>query len=93
VPVAALDGAIVACAVYSYILCGRRVEIPVRFERLRIVDAARPGETCTVRLLFREQDPQRTVYDFVIYGADGRAILALDGLHLAVLSTERSRPA
>ena len=92
VPVAMLDGAIVACAVYSYILCGKRVEIPVRFDRLRIVGRATAAEKCTVRLFFRFQDPQKTVYDFVIFGADGRALVAVDGLHLAVLSSERSRP-
>ena len=92
VPVAMLDGAIVACAVYSYILCGKRVEIPVRFDRLRVVGRAMAAEKCTVRLFFRSQDPHKTVYDFVIYGADGRALVAVDGLHLAVLSPERSRP-
>ena len=92
VPVAMLDGAIFASAVYSYVLCGKRVEIPVRFDRLRVVGRATAAEKCTVRLFFRSQDPQKTVYDFVIYGADGRALVAVDGLHLAVLSPQRSRP-
>ncbi len=91
VPVAMLDGAIVACAVYSYILCGKRVEIPVRFDRLRVVDRAAAGEACQVRLFFRSQDAQMTVYDLVIFGADSRPIVAIDGLHLAVLSADRSR--
>jgi acyl carrier protein len=93
VPIAILDGCIVACAVYSYILCGRRVEVPVRFERLRIVDQPRRGEKCTVRMQFRSQDQRESVYDLVLFNADGRAILALDGLHLAVMGPERSRPA
>jgi acyl transferase domain-containing protein/acyl carrier protein len=92
VPIAILDGCIVACAVYSYILCGRRVEVPVRFERLRIVDQPRRGEKCTVRMQFRSQDQRESVYDLVLFGADGRAVLALDGLHLAVMGPERSRP-
>jgi hypothetical protein len=91
VPIAILDGCIVACAVYSYILCGRRVEVPVRFERLRIVDQPRRGEKCTVRMQFRSQDQRESVYDLVLFNADGRAILALDGLHLAVMGPERSR--
>ena len=93
VPVAILDGAIVACAVYSFILCGKRVEVPVRFDRLRVVGRAVAGETCRVRLFYRSQDPLQTVYDFVIFGADGRPLVAVDGLHLAVLAAERSRPA
>ncbi|MFM8706525.1 MAG: polyketide synthase dehydratase domain-containing protein, partial [Planctomycetia bacterium] len=91
VPVALLDGCIVACAVYSYILCRRRVEIPLRFERLRITAQPATGEKCTVRLFFRSQDEKESVYDFVLFGADGRAILALDGLHLSVAGSDRSQ--
>jgi uncharacterized metal-binding protein len=90
VPIAILDGCIVACAVYSYILCGRRVEVPVRFDRLRTVAQPRSGESCTVRMQFRSQDQRKSVYDLVLFGADGRAVLALDGLHLAVMGPERS---
>lgn len=90
-PVALLDGCIVACAVYSYILCGLRVEVPVRFERLRITGSPQAGETCITRLLFRANDERESVYDLVLFGADGRAILALEGLHLAVMAAERGR--
>ena len=91
VAVASLDGCIVACAVYSYILCGRRVEVPVRFDRLRIAAQPQCGETCTVRMRFRSQDQRESVYDLVLCGADGRPLLALDGLHLAVMGPDRSR--
>jgi acyl transferase domain-containing protein len=93
VPIALLDGCIVACAVYSYILCGRRVEVPLAFERLRIVSQPRSGEKCTARMLFRSQDARESVYDFVLFGDDGRVLLALDGLHLAVAGSDRSRQA
>jgi NAD(P)-dependent dehydrogenase (short-subunit alcohol dehydrogenase family)/acyl carrier protein len=92
VPVALLDGCIVACAVYSYILCGRRVEVPVAFERLRIVSPPRAGEKCITRVFFRSQDARESIYDLVLFGDDARVILALDGLHLAVMAAERSRP-
>jgi NAD(P)-dependent dehydrogenase (short-subunit alcohol dehydrogenase family)/acyl carrier protein len=87
VPVALLDGCLVACGVYSYILCGQRVEVPVRFERLQIAAAPRAGEQCTLRLLFRDSDPAKSLYDFVLFGDDGRPLLALHGLHLAVTAT------
>jgi acyl transferase domain-containing protein/acyl carrier protein len=93
IPAALLDGVIVGCAVFSYILCGRRVEIPVKFERLRIAARPAPGEACTARMHFRTQNPRETVYDIVVAGADGRPLLALDGLHLAVMAGERSPPA
>jgi acyl transferase domain-containing protein/acyl carrier protein len=92
IPAALLDGVIVGCAVFSYILCGRRVEIPVKFERLRIAARPAPGEACTARMHFRTQNPRETVYDILVAGADGRPLLALDGLHLAVTAGERSPP-
>ena len=91
VPAALLDGALFACGVYSYILCGKRVEIPVRFGRLRFASDPVVGEACVVRLLFVSQDARETVYDLAIFGADGRVILALEGLAMSSLSAERSR--
>ncbi len=88
VPVEVLDGCLVACAVYSYLLCGRRVELPVRIERLRLASRPAAGEMCRTRLLFQAQSPSESVYDFVVVGADGRAILAVEGLHLAIVSGE-----
>jgi hypothetical protein len=60
-------------------------------ERLRITGSPRAGETCITRLVFRANDERESVYDLVLFGSDGRAILALDGLHLAVMSAERGR--
>jgi hypothetical protein len=44
-------------------------------------------------MLFRSQDARESVYDFVLFGDDGRVLLALDGLHLAVAGSDRSRQA
>jgi hypothetical protein len=63
----------------------------VAFERLRIMSPPRGGEKCVARLLFRSQDSRESIYDLVLFGDDGRAVLALDGLHLAVMAAERSR--
>jgi uncharacterized metal-binding protein len=91
IPVALLDGCLVACAVYSYILCGLRVEVPVKFERLRIAGQPRAGETCIVRLLFRGNDVSESVFDLELFGDDGRPLLAIDGVHLAVMAAEKGR--
>ena len=90
VPIALLDGCLVGCAVYSYVMCRKRVEVPLQFESLRIAAQPVAGEKCMMRLFFRSQDARETVYDFILYGADGRPLMAIDGLHLAVRS-ERSR--
>lgn len=90
-PVALLDGCLVACGVYSYILCGLRVEVPVKIDCLRITGTPRTGETCTARLHFRSSDVHESIYDLVLFGDDDRAILALNGLHLAVIGAEGGR--
>ncbi|NDC64448.1 MAG: hypothetical protein EBZ59_10810 [Planctomycetia bacterium] len=86
VPVALLDGCIVACAVYSYILCGKRVEVPVRLDRVRFLSAPRAGEKCALRLVFRAQSPRETSYDFILRGDDGRTLVEVEGLHLAAMA-------
>ena len=83
VPIALLDGCLVGCAVYSYILLGKRVEVPLRFERLRFADTAHENEKCTLRMFYRSHDKKESIYDFTLYGSDNRPIFALDGLHLA----------
>jgi acyl carrier protein len=93
VPIALLDGCVMACGIYSYVMCGQRVEVPLRIDRFRIVSRPRAGEKCDARLRFREQGPRETTYDCVLFGADGRPLLAIDGLHLAVMAAERSRSA
>jgi len=90
VPVEILDGCLVACAVYSYLLCGRRVEIPVRMAKVRLASRPAAGELCRMRLLLQAQSQHESVYDFVVVGSDGRAILAVEGLHLAIVPAEET---
>ncbi len=82
VPVPLLDGCLMACGVYSYVMCGQRLELPTGFRRLRLAAVARPDEPCRVRFFFHSQDEVGTRYDLVLCGADGRPLLAVDGLHL-----------
>jgi hypothetical protein len=44
-------------------------------------------------MLFRSQDARESVYDLMLFGDDDRAILSLDGLHLMVMGSDRSRHA
>jgi NAD(P)-dependent dehydrogenase (short-subunit alcohol dehydrogenase family) len=91
-PVPLLDGCLMACGVYSYVMCGQRVELPAGCARLRLAAAARPDETCSVRFLFHDQDEAGTRYDVVLFGADGRPLLAVDGLRLNLLAAPPSPP-
>jgi acyl transferase domain-containing protein/acyl carrier protein/NAD(P)-dependent dehydrogenase (short-subunit alcohol dehydrogenase family) len=90
VPVALLDGCVMACGIYSYVMCGQRTEIPRTIDRVRFFSKAADKEKCTARLYFRNQDAKTSIYDVVLFGADGRGILAVDGLRLAVMRAERS---
>ena len=62
------------------------------FSRVRLYSKATVGEKCTARLFFRTQDARTTVYDVILFGADGRGILAVDGLCLAIIKAERTTP-
>ncbi|MFM8282251.1 MAG: SDR family oxidoreductase, partial [Planctomycetaceae bacterium] len=84
VPVALVDGCVMACGVYSYVMCGQRVELPVGWARARFVDAPRSGERCTARLRFVSQTPLQSVYDLVTFGDDERPLFSIEGLTLAL---------
>jgi hypothetical protein len=92
IPIALLDGCFMACGIYSYVMCGQRVEMPIGLGRLRLASRARTGEACTAQLYFRRQDAKISTYDLILFGADGRAIFALDDLQLAIMASDRNRP-
>ena len=85
VPAALLDGCTYASAVYSYLMLGKRVELPVAFDRLRFFDNPQVDEECVVRILYKTHSEKETQYDFTLYGADNRVLLSIDTLHLAVV--------
>ena len=85
VPAALLDGCTYAAAVYSYLMLGKRVELPVAFDRLRFFDKPQGDEECVGRILYKTHSEKETQYDFTLYGADNRILLSIDTLHLAVV--------
>jgi 3-hydroxymyristoyl/3-hydroxydecanoyl-(acyl carrier protein) dehydratase len=89
VPGALLDGCLVAVAVYSFLMCGQRVEIPETFEQLEFVREARPNEVCMLRFFFRGHDERRTTYDFILFGDDQQPILQCKGFSCVQLSEDR----
>ena len=89
IPAALLDGCIVAAAVYSYLMLGKRVDIPMGFDRLRLYELPGAEEECVVRILYRSHTDSETRYDFTLYGKDERVLLSLDGLHLSVFMQGR----
>jgi hypothetical protein len=88
VPGALLDGCLVACAVYSYLMCGQRVEIPETFEELDLFRAARIDELCLMRFFYRGEDDRRSRFDFILFGDDEQPILQARGFGTVALSKE-----
>lgn len=82
-PAALVDGCLVACGIYSYVMCGQRREIPERIDRLCLFSDPHDAELCTVRLHFINQGENETRYNLFLYGADSRPLLALNGLQMA----------
>ena len=84
VPAALLDGCIVSAAVYSYLMLGKRVDVPVGFDCLRFYELPEAEEECVVRILYRSHTDAETFYDLALYGADERLLLSVDALRLSV---------
>jgi hypothetical protein len=85
-PPAVLDGCLVACSTYTFVMFQRRVEIPLGLQHLRLVRLPRPAEECSVRMYFRGQDTSETRYDFVLFGDDQGVILSAQGYRSAAVS-------
>jgi hypothetical protein len=88
VPGALLDGCLVACAVYSYLMCGQRVEIPESFAELDLFRPARTDESCLMRFFYRGEDERRSQFDFILFGDDQTPILQARGFGTVALSKE-----
>jgi NAD(P)-dependent dehydrogenase (short-subunit alcohol dehydrogenase family) len=84
VPLALLDGCLVACGVYSYAMCRKRFEVPQQFELLRLVDQPRVDEECLLCFQLVAQDSAHTTFDLFLYGEDRRPLLELRGLRMAL---------
>ena len=89
-PPAVLDGCLVACSTYSYVMLEQRVEIPQGFDRLRFFDLPNPGEDCIVRMYVRGSEARVTRYDFTLFGADQRVLLEAQGYQSVNLNASRS---
>jgi len=77
IPSALLDGCLVACGTYSYVMLECRVELPRRIGTLIVYRQPLENETCLLRLFFRDADAQGTHYDFHLVGEDGAAVLSV----------------
>jgi hypothetical protein len=84
---APLDACLLACSTYGLFMFEGRVGLPLVFERIRFASLPRVGEECIVRIYYRGQKDKETFYDFNMFGADQRVLLAVEGFHTTVIPT------
>jgi hypothetical protein len=78
-PLAVLDACVVACGSFLFLMFGGVLEVPYEFEQLRWSRLPRAGESCVVRLFFRERAERHSRFDFTLYGDDEQPILQTIG--------------
>jgi hypothetical protein len=84
---AVLDACLMGCSTYGLFMFEGRVGLPLVFERIRFASLPRVGEECIVRIYYRGQKDKETFYDFNMFGADQRVLLAVEGFHTTVIPT------
>jgi acyl transferase domain-containing protein/acyl carrier protein len=86
-PVAALDGCLVACGAYALKSLGLYA-LPRRFEALRWWRLPRPDERCLVHFALRGREDSTVRFDFTLAGEGGKAILQAEGYEAAVIGED-----
>ena len=86
VPVALLDGCFYACGMFSYFLCGKRIERPLGVGRLLVRRIPAQGEHCQMRFVLVEQQAAYSIFDFSLFDASGQPVLDVQGLRMGLFS-------
>ena len=86
-PLAVLDGCLVACATFLFLQFGGVLEVPQAFEALRWTRQPQPGETCVVRLHFRSRQQLNSNFDFTLFAGGDEAILQAIGYRTVRVGT------
>ena len=89
-PMALLDGVIVGCAVFCWLMCGRRVEVPEGLDTLWLLRQPLADETCQLQFRFLRNTERHSWFDWELFGADGGLIMQCRGLRLVKLGQEET---
>jgi acyl transferase domain-containing protein/NAD(P)-dependent dehydrogenase (short-subunit alcohol dehydrogenase family)/acyl carrier protein len=84
IPVAELDACLVVCGGFAL----KELDLPVlprKFDLLRFFRQPVDGEHCLVHFSYRGRDDGQLRFDFVLFGADGTAILCGEGFGAAIV--------
>jgi hypothetical protein len=58
--------------------------LPKRFDLLRFFRQPIDGEPCLIQFCYRGREDVLLLFDFVLFGADGAAILQAEGFSAAI---------
>ena len=89
-PMALLDGSVVGCAVFSWLMCGRRVEIPEGLDELWLLRKPEVDETCQLQFRFLRNTERHSWFDWELFGADNSLIMQCRGMRLVKLGQEEA---
>jgi hypothetical protein len=84
IPVAELDACLVACGGYALKKLGM-LALPRKFDLLRFFRQPDDGEHCLVHFSCQGREDGHLRFDFVLFGADGDAILCSEGFGAAIV--------
>ncbi len=90
IPVAELDACLVACGGYVLQKLGA-LSLPRKFDCLRFFRRPMDGERCEVQFRERGRENELVLFDFVLTGADGDAILQAEGFGIAIVGQGKDR--
>jgi hypothetical protein len=75
-PAALIDGILFICDLWAQATLGTR-QLPLSIGRLELSNMPPAGERCLARLLHRGRNGREMLFDFALFGADGRTILSV----------------
>jgi hypothetical protein len=85
VPATLLDAAFYVCGVHSWFSAEGAFSLPSSLEAVRLGRMPHDDEPCLMNFLCREVTSSHAIYDFDVFGADGQAVLRVEGHRVVMI--------
>jgi hypothetical protein len=90
-PSATLDGCLVACAVFQYLMFETRVDIPQAFEKLVFMRPLEQGAKYFMRYLHTRRDARNSWYDFCVFDKSHQPVIVAEGFRCVIVGGETGK--
>ncbi len=87
-PSATLDGCLVACAVFQYLMFETRVDIPQAFEKLVFVRPLEKDAKYFMRYQHIRRDARNSWYDFCVFDKSHQPVIVAEGFRCVIVGGE-----